>query len=67
MVLYEMYVLATRADTALMRRRLARSLYARAKLLNRNLKKQYLRDQKGSFESMADSKRAGQLRSGRLP
>ena len=36
---YEMYVLAARADTALMRRKLARSLYARAKLRNRQLKK----------------------------
>ncbi len=66
MVLYEMYVLATRADTALMRRRLARSLYARAKLRNRQLKKQYLRSQKERFDSMVDRKKAGQLRSGRL-
>jgi len=54
MGLYEMYVLATSADTALMRRRLARSLYARAKLRNRNLKKQYLRNQKESVDSMVD-------------
>ena len=67
MGLYEMYVLATRADTALMRRRLARSLYARAKLRNRKLKKQYLRNHKESLDSMVDRKRAGQLRPGRLP
>lgn len=36
MGLYEMYVLATRADTALMRRRLARSLFARAKLASKS-------------------------------
>jgi hypothetical protein len=46
MGLYEMYVLAARADTALMRRKLARSLYARAKLRNRQLKRQYLHNQK---------------------
>ena len=67
MGLYEMYVLAARADTALMRKRMARSLYARAKLRNRQLKKQYLRNQKESFDSIVDTKRAGQLRSGRLP
>ncbi len=61
MGLYEMYVLATRTDTTLIRRRLARSLYAKAKLRNRKLKRQYLRNQKGSFESMVD-RRAGQLR-----
>ncbi|TRA99253.1 hypothetical protein EXN68_17490 [Rhizobium rhizogenes] len=67
MNLYEMYVIVTRADTALMRRRLARSLYARAKLRNRKLKKQYLHNQKENFDSMVDRKRAGQSRSGRLP
>ncbi|KAA3498385.1 hypothetical protein DXM27_23020 [Rhizobium rhizogenes] len=67
MGLYEMYVLAARADTALMRRRLARSLYARAKLRNRQLKKQYLHNQKKNSGSSADMKRAGQMRSGRLP
>jgi hypothetical protein len=67
MGLYKMYVLAARADTALMRRRLARSLYARAKLRNRQLKKQYLYNQKGNMNSLADMKRAGQIRSGQLP
>lgn len=67
MGLYEMYVLATRVDTALMRRRLARSLYARARLRNRKLKNQYLRNQKESFDSIVDMKRVGHLRSGRLP
>jgi hypothetical protein len=66
MGLYEMYVLAARADTALMRRKLARSLYARAKLRNRQLKKQYLRNQKENADSLADMNRVGQLRSGRL-
>jgi hypothetical protein len=51
MGLYEMYVLAARADTALMRRKLARSLYARAKLRNRQLKKQYLHNQKENPDS----------------
>ena len=64
MGLYEMYVLAARADTALMRRRLARSLYARAKLRNRQLKKQYLHNQKENMNSLADMNRAGQMRSG---
>jgi hypothetical protein len=67
MGLYEMYVLASRADTALMRRKLARSLYARAKLRNRQLKKQYLHNQKENTDSLADMNRVGQLRSGRLP
>ena len=67
MGLYEMYVLAARADTALGRRRWARSLYARAKLQNRQLKKQYLRNQKESLDSSADMKRVAQMRSGRLP
>ena len=67
MGLYEMYVLAARADTALMRRKLARSLYARAKLRNRQLKKQYLHNQKENTDSLADMNRVGQLRSGRLP
>ncbi|MQB06628.1 hypothetical protein DXT91_21275 [Agrobacterium tumefaciens] len=67
MGLYEMYVLAARADTALGRRRWARSLYARAKLRNRQLKKQYLRNQKENPNSSADMKRAGQMRSGRFP
>jgi hypothetical protein len=67
MGLYEMYVLAARADTALGRRRWARSLYARAKIRNRQLKKQYLRNQKENLDSSADMKRAGQTRSGRPP
>lgn len=67
MGLYEMYVLAARADTALMRRKLARSLYAREKLRNRQLKKQYLRNHKESSEPLADMERAGHMRSERLP
>jgi len=67
MNLYEMYVIATRADTALMRRRLARSVYARRKLRNRKLKKQYLHNQKESFDSATDIKRVGPLQSRRLP
>lgn len=39
MGLYEMYVFAARADTALMRRRVA-------KIMNRLRKKQYLHNQK---------------------
>jgi len=41
MNLYEKYVLAARADTALMRKKLTRSFYARAKLRDRQLKKRY--------------------------
>ena len=67
MGLYEMYVLAARADTALMRRKLARSLYARAKLRNRQLKKQYLHNQKESMDSLTDMNRVDQMRFGRLP
>ncbi|QAB00721.1 hypothetical protein DC439_24015 [Agrobacterium tumefaciens] len=67
MGLYEMYVLAARADTALGKRRWARSLYARAKIRNRQLKKQYLHNQRENPDSSADMKRAGQLRSGRFP
>ncbi|QCM06612.1 hypothetical protein CFBP6626_14490 [Agrobacterium tumefaciens] len=67
MGLYEMYVLAARADTALGRRRWARSLYARAKIRNRQLKKQYLRNQKESSDSSIDIKRADQMWPGRLP
>ncbi|KAA3525205.1 hypothetical protein DXM29_19160 [Agrobacterium tumefaciens] len=67
MGLYEMYVLAARADTALGRRRWARSLYARAKIRNRQLKKQYLHNQRENPDSPTDMKRAGQLRPGRLP
>lgn len=67
MGLYEMYVLAARADTALLRRKLARSRYARAKRQNRQLKKQYLCNQKEKSSSLADMKRAGQTRSGHLP
>lgn len=48
MGLYEKYVLAARVDTARMRRKLALSLYARAKLRNRQLKKQYLSNYKES-------------------
>ncbi|EHH06220.1 hypothetical protein ATCR1_12568, partial [Agrobacterium tumefaciens CCNWGS0286] len=39
MGLYEMYVLAARAETALMRRRVA-------KIMNRRRKRQYLHNQK---------------------
>ncbi|QCM13404.1 hypothetical protein CFBP6625_15390 [Agrobacterium tumefaciens] len=67
MGLYEMYVLAARADTALGRRRWARSLYSRAKIRNRQLKKQYLHNQEESCDSSAVMRRAGQMRSGRLP
>ncbi|OCJ62202.1 hypothetical protein A6U97_20570 [Agrobacterium tumefaciens] len=67
MGLYEMYVLVARADTALARRRWARSLYARAKIRNRQLKKQYLRNQKENSDSSADMKRADQMRPWRLP
>ena len=67
MGLYEMYVLAARTDTALLRRKLARSLYARAKRRNRQLKKQYLRNQKENSGLLADMKRVGQIRTGRLP
>ncbi len=67
MGLYEMYVLVARADTALVRRRWARSLYARAKIRNRQLKKQYLHNHKERNDSLAGMNRAGQLRPGRLP
>ncbi|MND58991.1 hypothetical protein D3C87_1013100 [compost metagenome] len=67
MGLYEMYVLAARADTALMRRKLARSLYARAKLRNRQIKKQYLHNQKENMDSLTDMNRVDQMRSGRPP
>ena len=61
MGLYEMYVLAARADTALMRRKLARSLYARAKLRNRQLKKQYLHNQKENMDSVTNMNRVGRM------
>jgi hypothetical protein len=67
MGLYEMYVLAARADTALGKRRWARSLYARAKIRNRQLKKQYLRNQKESSDLSIDIKRADQMWPRRLP
>ena len=64
MGLYEMYVLATGADTALLRRKLAQSRYARTKRRNRQLKKQYLRNQKENSGSLADMKRQARQEAG---
>lgn len=50
MGLYEMYVLAARADTALMKRRVA-------KIMNRWRKKQYLYNQKKNSALEAEIKR----------
>ncbi len=50
MGLYKMYVFAARADTALMRRRVA-------KIMNRRLKKQYLYNQKKNSDLEAEIKR----------
>ncbi|EMS94801.1 hypothetical protein H009_25480 [Agrobacterium tumefaciens str. Cherry 2E-2-2] len=60
MGLYEMYVLAARADTALMRRRVA-------KIMNRRRKKQYLYNQKKNLDLEAEIKRGAPLRPGRIP
>ena len=60
MGLYEMYVLAARADTALMRRRVA-------KIMNRRRKKQYLHNQKKNLNLEAEMKRGVHLRPGRIP
>lgn len=57
--LYEMYVLAARADTALMRRRVA-------KIMNRRRKKQYLYNQKKNSDLEAEIKRVEPLRTGRF-
>ncbi|KAA3499102.1 hypothetical protein DXM27_21960 [Rhizobium rhizogenes] len=67
MGLYEDYVLVARADTALMRKRLARSVYARAKLRNRQLKKQYLRNHERNVGLGIEPKRGACLRPGRFP
>ncbi|AVH43053.1 hypothetical protein A6U96_22835 [Agrobacterium tumefaciens] len=50
MDIYEMYVLAARADTALMRRRVA-------KIMNRRPKKQYLYNRKKNLDSETEMKR----------
>jgi hypothetical protein len=60
MSLYEMYVLAARVDTALMRRRVA-------KIMNRRRKKQYLYSQKKNSDLDAEIKRGEALRPGRIP
>ncbi|PZP44409.1 MAG: hypothetical protein DI595_20150 [Agrobacterium fabrum] len=60
MGLYEMYVLAVRADTALMRRGVA-------KIMNRRRKKQYLHNQKKNSGLEAEIKRGEPLRPGRIP
>ena len=60
MGLYEMYVLAARADTALMRRRVA-------KIMNRRRKKQYLHNQKKNLSLQAEMERVAHLRPGRIP
>ncbi|PTV74733.1 hypothetical protein DBL06_14785 [Agrobacterium pusense] len=60
MGLYEMYVLAARADTALMRRRVA-------KIMNRRRKKQYLHNQKKNSAFEAEMTRGAPLRPGRIP
>jgi len=60
MGLYEMYVFAARADTALMRRRVA-------KVMNRRRKKQYLHNQKKNLNVKAEMKRGAHLRPGRIP
>lgn len=67
MGLYEMYVLAARADTALLRRKLTRFLYARTKRRNKQLKKQYSLNQKENSGLLVDMKRVGQTRSSHLP
>jgi hypothetical protein len=66
MGLYEEYVLAARADTALMRIRYARFLYSRAKLRNRQLRKQYLHNQKEVVKLTVEPKRGICLLPGRL-
>ncbi|QSZ58613.1 hypothetical protein BTN45_15105 [Rhizobium sp. ZX09] len=60
MGLYEMYVLAARADTALMRRRVA-------KIMNRRRKRQYLHNQKKNLDLETEMKRGVPLRPGRIP
>ena len=60
MGLYEMYVLAARADTALMRRRVA-------KIMNRRRKKQYLYNQKKNSALEAEIERGEPLLPGRIP
>lgn len=60
MGLYEMHVLAARADTALMRLRVA-------KIMNRRRKKQYLHNQKKNLSLETELKRGVRLRPGRIP
>ncbi|TRB02017.1 hypothetical protein EXN61_24650 [Agrobacterium tumefaciens] len=60
MGLYEMYVLAARADTALMRRRVT-------KIMNRRLKRQYLHNQRKNSNLETEAKRGFRLRPGRIP
>ncbi|MND76434.1 hypothetical protein D3C80_680820 [compost metagenome] len=60
MGLYEMYVLAARADTALMKRRVA-------KIMNRRRKKQYLYNQKKNSNLETEMKRGEPLQPGRIP
>ena len=59
MGLYEMYVLAARADTVLMRRRVA-------KIMNRRHKKRYLHNQKKNSDLESGMKRGVPLRPGRI-
>ncbi|OVE87200.1 hypothetical protein B7W89_24550 [Agrobacterium tumefaciens] len=60
MGLYEMYVLAARADTALMRRRMT-------KIMKRRRKKQYLHNQKKNSSLETEMMRVAPLRHGRIP
>ncbi|TRA93662.1 hypothetical protein EXN68_27250 [Rhizobium rhizogenes] len=56
---YEMYVLAARADTVLMRRRVT-------KIMNHRLKRRYLHNQRKKSDFETEAKRGAHLRPGRI-